>query len=132
MAVHMALIGISARFSPDEIECLVRTAADAVCGDRADLTSRQLEVAQRAHDAIHGGDDHTVAARSSEERLLALAEDLNVDPLALDERVHDLVADMATGINNGGLEAQIAYLLGELGEAETEQAILGSADRARR
>lgn len=131
MTVHAALIGISARFSPDEIECLVRTAADVVCGDRADLTSRQLEVAQRAHTAIHGADEHNVAALSSEERLSTLAEDLNLDPLALDDRVHDLVADRATGINNGGLEAQISYLLGELGEADTEQAIRNAANRAR-
>ena len=53
MAVHMALMGISAMFSPDEIECLVRTAGDAVCGDRTDLTSRQLELAQRVRHIIH-------------------------------------------------------------------------------
>ncbi|MFE1190184.1 MULTISPECIES: hypothetical protein [Streptomyces] len=43
-----ALVGVSASFTPDELECLVRTAADAVYGDPEDLSSRQLDMAARA------------------------------------------------------------------------------------
>lgn len=43
-----ALVGVSALFMPDELECLVRTAADAVYGDPDDLSSRQLDMAARA------------------------------------------------------------------------------------
>lgn len=57
-------IGISALFLPDELECLARTAADAVYGDADDLSQRQWEMAARVralmdHEA-HGGDVPTV------------------------------------------------------------------------
>lgn len=131
MAVHVVLIGISAMFSPDEIECLVRTAGDAVCGDRADLTSRQLELAQRVHQVIRDDEGRTDVERSvPAQRLVALADELNVDPRRLDDLVHDLISNSASEINNGGLEAQIAYLLDEVGEVETEQAIRSAVNRA--
>lgn len=44
--------GISARFDADELECLVRTAAEAVHGNLDDLSVRQTELAQRAHDLL--------------------------------------------------------------------------------
>ncbi|WP_446047555.1 hypothetical protein [Streptomyces olivaceus] len=42
------LVGVSALFLPDELECLVRTAAEAVYGDADDLSTRQLDMAARA------------------------------------------------------------------------------------
>ncbi|MFF4933402.1 hypothetical protein ACFY2H_31595 [Streptomyces griseofuscus] len=42
------LVGVSALFMPDELECLVRTAAEAVYGDADDLSVRQLDMAARA------------------------------------------------------------------------------------
>ncbi len=48
-AAGVVLVGISAAFTPIEIEGLVRTAADAVYGDPDDLSDRQHELAARAH-----------------------------------------------------------------------------------
>jgi hypothetical protein len=133
MAAPVALIGVSAMFSADEVECLVRTAADAACGDHTDLTSRQLELAQRAHHIIHSAPVRTDLERSvPARRMVALAEELNVDPRGLDDVVHDLVSNTASEINNGGLEAQIAYLLDEVGEAETAQAIRRAVESGQR
>ncbi|MEU9254517.1 hypothetical protein AB0D66_22035 [Streptomyces sp. NPDC048270] len=42
------LVGISACFTPIEVEGLVRTAVDALYGNRADLSDRQRELAERA------------------------------------------------------------------------------------
>lgn len=42
------LVGISADFTPIEVEGLVRTAVDALYGDRTDLSERQHELAERA------------------------------------------------------------------------------------
>jgi hypothetical protein len=131
MAVNVTLTGISAMFSPDEIECLVRTAGNAVCGDRANLTSRQLELAQRVHQVIRDDEGRTDGVRSvPAHRLVALAEELDVDPFHLDDLVHDLSSNSASEINNDGLEAQIPFLLDEVGEVETEQAIRSAAIQA--
>ncbi|RSS80417.1 hypothetical protein EF919_40645 [Streptomyces sp. WAC02707] len=43
------LTGISASFTPLELEGLIRTAAEAVYGDEDDLSSRQRELASRAY-----------------------------------------------------------------------------------
>ncbi|WP_327378737.1 hypothetical protein OG393_33005 (plasmid) [Streptomyces sp. NBC_01216] len=48
-ALAADLIGISASFTPLEVEGLVRTAAEAVHGDPDDLSTLQLELAARAH-----------------------------------------------------------------------------------
>ncbi|MCK2240050.1 MULTISPECIES: hypothetical protein [unclassified Crossiella] len=66
-----------------------------------------------------GEDPRTQAAR----RLTALAENLGLLPEDLDDTVHDQASRPATAINNGGLDAQIFYLVEQMGEAETEQAI---------
>lgn len=44
--------GVSSHFDADEIECHVRTAAEAVCGDLDDLSSRQRELAEKAYDLL--------------------------------------------------------------------------------
>jgi diguanylate cyclase (GGDEF)-like protein len=43
------LVGISAQFTPLDVEALVITAAEAVYGQREDLSSRQLDLAARAY-----------------------------------------------------------------------------------
>jgi diguanylate cyclase (GGDEF)-like protein len=48
-ANSVVLVGISAAFTPIEIEGLVRTAADAVYGDPNDLSLRQRDLAARAN-----------------------------------------------------------------------------------
>ncbi len=48
MATQVTLTGISRHFRADEIECLVRTAAEAVCGQLDDLSSRQVDLATQA------------------------------------------------------------------------------------
>ncbi|MBZ3908261.1 MULTISPECIES: hypothetical protein [Streptomyces] len=83
-------------------------------------------------------------------RLLALARSLGIDPLDLDEAVHDAASQYASGasnssdrddedascdelhdeagrqaadINNHGLDKQVAYLVAQSGHKETEQII---------
>lgn len=46
-------MGISAAFSAPDIEALVITAAEAVCGDPDDLSSRQRELAHHAYRLLH-------------------------------------------------------------------------------
>jgi hypothetical protein len=49
MKTQVRLVGISQHFAADEIECLVRTAAEAVCGQLDDLSTRQAKLAARAY-----------------------------------------------------------------------------------
>lgn len=49
MPAPVILAGISEAFDATDIECLVRAAAEAVCGDLDDLSSLQHELAQRAY-----------------------------------------------------------------------------------
>ena len=51
------LVGISAAFTPDELEGLVITAAEAVHGRLDELSGRQWELAARAHTLLHDADD---------------------------------------------------------------------------
>ena len=51
------LAAISAHFTPAEIEALVSTAAEAVYGNRADLSVRQLELAERAWTLLQSSPD---------------------------------------------------------------------------
>ncbi len=55
---------IASHFSPDEIENLVRTAAEAVCGQPGDLSTRQLDLATRAY-ALLTGDDTPASTASA-------------------------------------------------------------------
>src|SRR6266508_3550928 len=49
MQIRVTLIGISRFFSADEIENLVITAAEAFCGQLDHLSTRQRDLATRAH-----------------------------------------------------------------------------------
>lgn len=50
--------------------------------------------------------------------LLAFARHHGISSDDLDEIVHELVSEQATQINNGGLEAQLSYLLDAIGPAQ--------------
>ncbi|GAA2970035.1 hypothetical protein GCM10010519_01510 [Streptomyces lactacystinicus] len=85
------LTGISASFTPLELEGLVRTAAEAVHGDPDDLSTRQYELAARAH-ALMAEEAEEQAADAGEEspavgytRMLALQEWLRVEAEAAAE-----------------------------------------------
>lgn len=65
MATQVPLTGISRRFRADEIECLVRTAAEAVCGQLDDLSSRQVDLAEQAYALLTAGDPSLPATESS-------------------------------------------------------------------
>jgi hypothetical protein len=52
----VVLVGISAAFPPEDLDALVITAAEAVHGDPADLSSRQRDLAARAHALLHDTD----------------------------------------------------------------------------
>jgi hypothetical protein len=56
-------------------------------------------------------------------RLLELAERYGVAPEDVDDLVHDVHSREASDINNGGLSAQLDYLVGELGEGLAEAEI---------
>lgn len=45
---------VTSRFTPDEIEALVITAADIWAGERSDLSRHQLDLAERAHRITQG------------------------------------------------------------------------------
>ena len=49
----VVLVGIGAQFTPAELEALVITAAQAVHGQREDLSSRQVDLARRAYALLH-------------------------------------------------------------------------------
>ena len=61
--------------------------------------------------------------RTAAERLVAKAEAAGLQPEDLDEAVHDLASGIAAGINNGGLEEQVGYLVERLGVEDTERQI---------
>jgi hypothetical protein len=50
--------------------------------------------------------------------LLALARQHGISPDDLDEIVHEVVSQQATQINNGGLEAQLSYLIDAIGPTQ--------------
>lgn len=84
MALRARLSGISCNFEPDEIECLVRTAAEALHGQSDDLSQRQRELAAQAYkhlqDEMRMHDPEAAAARqaviASAARTFAASEDL--------------------------------------------------------
>ncbi|MFZ3492167.1 hypothetical protein ACODT5_02820 [Streptomyces sp. 5.8] len=89
------LVGISADFTPIEVEGLVRTAVDALYGNWADLSERQHELAERARVLIaaEGEDDDEPDQRddtdsvvgeqvSAYARMLAARERLNEESAA--------------------------------------------------
>ena len=50
--------------------------------------------------------------------LLALAQQHGINSDDLDDIVHELISEQATQINNGGLEAQLSYLIDAIGPAQ--------------
>ncbi|MCM2430985.1 hypothetical protein [Streptomyces sp. RKAG337] len=86
------LVGISAHFTPLEVEGLVRTAVDALFGDWADLSERQHELVERAHTLMQqeGEDDSPEEANDADvpstgtayARVRAARERLNEDAAA--------------------------------------------------
>jgi hypothetical protein len=51
------------------------------------------------------------------------AEAAGLQPEDLDELVHDLASGVASGVNNGGLDEQVGYLVEKLGVQGAEQQI---------
>lgn len=56
MPTQVTLTGISDVFSAADIECLIRTAGEAVCGDLDDLSSLQRTLAERAYALMQAED----------------------------------------------------------------------------
>jgi len=86
-APFVELTGISASFTPLELEGLVRTAAEAVHGDPDDLSTRQHELTARAHAlmAEETADTGEEAPAVGYTRMLALQEWLRVEAEAAAE-----------------------------------------------
>lgn len=58
VTAEVVLVGVSSAFTAVEIEGLVRTAAEAVCGDIDELSTRQRDLAARAYTRLmDDGDD---------------------------------------------------------------------------
>jgi hypothetical protein len=53
--------------------------------------------------------------------LLKMAKAMCVEPMGLDDLVHEVAAESAAAINNEGLEGQIRYLLDEAGLRHTRR-----------
>ena len=70
--------------------------------------------------------------RQHDRRLIRKAIELGIEPEQFDEAVHEAASSAASGINNGGLEDQIVYLVEQLGPEETEKIIdeLPGAERS--
>lgn len=99
--------------------------AEALCGalaGAAELTPGEVAryLAQHGFSVSDGGQAET-------DRLTRLAESLGADWVELGEYVHDLASTPASGINNDGLAAQVAYLVREAGPAEAERMIREAA-----
>lgn len=86
-------IGISASFTPLELECLVRTAAEAVYGGEDGLSSLQCELASRAHALMAQEAEDTLTPdpgadgelpASGYARMLAVKNELNTQALAVE------------------------------------------------
>ena len=56
-------------------------------------------------------------------KLTAKARSAGLQPEDLDETVHDLTSSTASDINNGGLDAQVRYLVKEMGPEEAERQV---------
>ncbi|MER5356443.1 hypothetical protein ABT093_39760 [Kitasatospora sp. NPDC002551] len=90
------LSGISASFTPLELEGLVRTAAEAVFGDPDDLSTRQHELAARARalmaeEAEETADADEQSPTAGYSRMLALQEWLRVEAEAAAEEFTTLL-----------------------------------------
>ncbi len=67
------------------------------------------------------GDDDTTSALVT--KLTAKAHSAGLHPEDLDETIHDLTSSTAADINNGGLDAQVRYLVKEMGTRHAEEQI---------
>ncbi len=53
---------------------------------------------------------------AAEEKFLKLCEEKGIESDVLDDEVHDVASHIGSNVNNGGLEAQIKFLLENCGE----------------
>jgi hypothetical protein len=74
-------------------------------------------------DEQEGGDDGVPA------NLVETAERLGLDAEQLDELIHEQYSQIASAINNEGLEAQVAFLVGRLGAKAVEDELRQLATR---
>ncbi|ONI88124.1 hypothetical protein ALI22I_20515 [Saccharothrix sp. ALI-22-I] len=77
------------------------------------------------------GDDDITVTTAAADRLIALAEQPGVDPVNLDDLVHDGFSAAASSVNNQGLDAQIRYLVERYGKVVTENDVRAAARSAR-
>lgn len=57
--------------------------------------------------------------------LIDQCERAGLNPVWLDDLVHDTASQIASSANNGGLEDQITFLVSQLGEEDTEREVQG-------
>ena len=63
-------------------------------------------------------------------QLVELAAQLGIESEYLDEAVHEAASDLASAINNGGINDQIEFLISryEGGEKDVEELLQGMAE----
>ena len=108
MTMTMADAPIARLFTSGQLECLVRTAAEAVHGsgaaDHSDLSRRQIILAQRAYDAL------MAECEADSDQPVPSLDVLQADAARLDGEIRDLLGEPA-----GAGEVDIS--LGNLGAA---------------
>lgn len=105
MAVRMRLSGISSTFDPDDIECLVRTAAEAVHGRFEDLSDKQLAVAVQAYEQLQDEMSRHDPATAEARRRAVI--DSAAKTFTADETMRGA---MAQGYTPDQVEAVLGYL----------------------
>lgn len=138
------LRGVQITSTPEEIATFIAPSLDVVTFDHAaaivhSITARLDELAARL-DILRAGQQQHLARRDAQARAVALTEEItaaaeaagNTDTLVnlLDGLVLDIAASEGSDVNNGGVQAQVAYLLEKLPEQHLP-AILRPPARAR-
>ncbi|WP_280419955.1 hypothetical protein [Nocardia carnea] len=110
MARRMRLSGISCNFEPDEIECLVKTAAEALHGQLDDLSQRQRELAAQAYEDLQNEmrvHDPEVAEAARHAVIASAAESFTAN--------EDLRGSMADGYTAGDVETVLGPISRQTG-----------------
>ncbi|MEU3458295.1 hypothetical protein ABZ671_32660 [Micromonospora sp. NPDC006766] len=123
----------SGYISLDRLEMVLRRETSVI--DPDDVANLMKTIRMVTTSPSAGGDHPDSPAASAQpgpdeataQRLVQLAEDLDIADDALDSLVHDMHSLPASQVNNGGFEDQVRYLLPLMSEAELEQAIRSAA-----
>jgi hypothetical protein len=89
-----------------------------VCQDIQDVLHQHGLVPAEEQDCMP---TTTESPPTSAAELVAWAQSQGLGPEDLDDEIHDQVSVVASNLNNRGLSAQIEFLVGQFGGAETQE-----------